>query len=686
MGSLLIQKSRLGALLILCCLLPGVCVFAQEQRQTKDRANEAYIRYEYAVAAELYEKITKQKNSKDSIAIFTRLADCYRELNRFEEAAKYYGILVNMQDAPVESHRYYGDVLKNLEQYAAAKDAYKRYLQKKDTLLTKELAGCDSALNWMAHPSNHTLQNLKGVNTGKSDWGAVWYGKNNQIVFVSDSFRTTQMLSKLKKSDKRIYGRTSTGFQKIYVVDTNSRGLDMNYIHDFSPSLNGFHFHTGPVVFSPGFDTAYFTLTSPILDDEKTKRIRIKGRNVVYGTRRLEVFVTEKDTATGEWGKPHSFAHNKPELYSIGHIALSKDGNLVYFTSNMPGGQGGLDIWYSEKKADGSWSDPQNCGAVINTAADEGFATTGNGNTVYFSSKGHTGMGGFDLFRTTGSKNNWDKPVNMGYPVNSGGDDFYYTAKDNRTGFLSSNRKGGEGSDDIYTFSLPEPPKIIKPLPVLVLENTVFDSSGRVLTDSVNVTLRNTAKNISWRTPANINGKNFFILEANTSYFIRASRKGYLPDSTSFVSPAVINGMDTIYTKLHLRKPIYRVGFVFKLENLYYAYNKSDIRPDAALVLDTLVMLLNQHPSMKIELSSHTDSRGGDAYNYALSDRRAKSAVQYLISKGIAADRLVARGYGETRLVNNCANGVACSEPDHQMNRRTEVKVLKIDEEEGQDK
>jgi len=266
---------------------------------------------------------------------------------------------------------------------------------------------------------------------------------------------------------------------------------------------------------------------------------------------------------------------------------------VLYFASDRPGGQGGTDIWYCTRDASGGWAPPLNCGPVINTPDDELFPVVAE-NGLYIASNGHAGMGGLDVFNVAGAEAQWQEPVNMKPPYNSSYDDFYYVQNDAVSGYFSSNRPGGVGGDDIYTFSYTPPaPETPRPEP----------------------------------------------------------RPEPVPE----------------------KKP--EKGMVFVIRNLYYDFDKYNIRPDAALVLDSLVGVLNRYPDVRIELSAHTDSRGSDAYNMALSQKRAASAVQYLVSKGIAAGRLMSEGYGESRLVNGCSNGVRCAAADHQQNRRTEVKV-----------
>src|SRR5690606_25568862 len=333
---------------------------------------------------------------------------------------------------------------------------------------------------------------------------------------------------------------------------------------------------------------------------------------------------------------------------------------------------GGTDIWYSERQADGSWGEPVNAGPAINSAGDELFPNIGPESRLYYSSDGFAGMGGLDVFQAEGEKDQWATPVNMKYPVNSPGDDFAYITnyegEEGIAGYLSSNRPGGQGSDDIYSFTF-EKPKII-----IVLKGTTADKHTGERLAGTGVTLYDGNREIVAKRSSDGSGTFEFVLDPDKSYTVLGQKEKYHADSAR-VSTVGIKQSDTLEVAL-LLEPVFEVGKTFELENIYYDFDKHNIRPDAAAVLDELVRTLRDNPTLRIELSSHTDSRGSDAYNLALSQRRAQSAVDYLVSRGIARERMEAKGYGETRLVNDCGNGVPCSAEQHQANRRTEVTVL----------
>jgi outer membrane protein OmpA-like peptidoglycan-associated protein len=449
--------------------------------------------------------------------------------------------------------------------------------------------------------------------------------------------------------------------------------------------------------------------------------------------------------------------------YSVGHAALSADGQTLFFASDKPGGYGGVDIYKSRRDQSGNWGAPENLGPQINTSGDEMFPFMSNDSTLYFSSNGHLGLGGLDVFSTnpTGTKEKWTAPENLGFPINTNKDDFNYIIdKDNKNGYFASNRDGGKGDDDIYkfvkkgvticglvydaktndpiegskvvmyevkdergnkmtnkdgTFCFSGTPKRVykfvatkagylpnevtvetddKPVNVKIpmvkegginLEVLVLDKKTREPIDMANVKLINTATNKEEKQQTNPDGKAFYSLEPNATYRIEGSKDlpdpemKYLTVSTTTSTVGKVPPA-TIYVTLELEKV--KKGVAIKIENIYYDLDKWFIRPDAAKELDKLVKVLQDNPTMEIELSSHTDCRATIKYNATLSAKRAESAVQYIGSRGVSLSRMVAAGYGESRLVNKCAcEGtvvVPCTDEQHQENRRTEFKILKF--------
>ena len=390
-------------------------------------------------------------------------------------------------------------------------------------------------------------------------------------------------------------------------------------------------------------------------------------------TNRWEIYSARYNN--GKWQDLKAFAYNNPDKYSVGHPALSIDGNILYFASDMPGGYGGTDIYFSIKQKDGSWSVPKNAGSKINTAGKEAFPTIDKEGTLYFSSDGLPGMGGFDIFSSTGSKDEWSDPVNLKYPMNSPKDDFYvYFTETGKSGYFSSNRDGGKGEDDIYYFSpTPRPiPEVPKTLVIAGIVKEKNEDNSTSILKGANIKIDDMTSNALVSLVSNEQGKFYSKADCGDAYEIIASKDEYFTKSKS-IKATCTTLHDTVFVELILDKIIINKPIVLK--NIYYDFDKWNIRSDAAFELDKLVTILNDNPQIKIELGSHTDCRGSNEYNQVLSQKRAESAVAYIISKGIDVGRITARGYGESVPVNKCVDGVSCTEDEYQLNRRTEFKV-----------
>lgn len=687
------MKRSINILFILVILF-NVKISGQEQPDRLDIAEKHFFKLEYAYAAPLYEELALKRTVKP--AILFRLAYCYDEMQQYQSALKWYRAYA--QKYPEKNHGVLlriADILKITQDYTTAKNAYALYLKHvpgDSVKIKNRISGCDSAIQWLANKPSVVIQNELRLNSAFSDWGATYYGK--QVVYTSED-RKEEVLDKKSKEQRKKYGWMGNPYLRLYVTkedwpETIDPKSSIN--ENFGEPINGHHYHVGAVDFSKSLDTVYFTITHEKREVE-TLQFQKRGKFEKFN---LEIFYSTKDAA-GKWKKPIAFEYNNPSRYSVGHPALSKDGSTLYFTSDMPGGIGKTDIWFCKKGPDGLWQTPQNCGPAINTAEEEAFATIAADGTLYFSSKGLTGMGGFDIFTASGSGNNWLLPTNLKPPFNSGEDDFYFSIATDGTGYFSSNRPGGKGSDDIYSFAsfknpLPAPQKpSVTAFKLLIVKNIIRNALDSTVISNSRTTLTNRERKADWVKHSDTVGQSEFILEKDYSYIVKAESPGFIGDSTRFQT--FNTGADTIINYLYLKPTTkevlvkkanppaetpFKVGDRFVLEDLYYDYDKYNIRADAALILDKLVATLKKYPALVIELSSHTDSRGSDQYNEALSQHRAESAVAYLVNKGIAASRLQAKGYGETRLLNRCKNGVSCSAAEHQLNRRTEVRVLQI--------
>jgi outer membrane protein OmpA-like peptidoglycan-associated protein len=377
-----------------------------------------------------------------------------------------------------------------------------------------------------------------------------------------------------------------------------------------------------------------------------------------------------KDTiANGTYSKSTDFPYNS-KSYSVGHPALTPDNKTMYFISDMPGGIGGTDV-YETKWEGGKWAQPTNLGEKINSVGNEMYPFVDSLGNLYFSSNGHKSLGGLDIYKATKNGKSWSQIENLNYPINSSRDDFgFMIYADNKTGFLSSNR---EGTDKIYEF---------------ILQASKVNIGGKVLSKvdgkpiaGAKIEITDKARNTTDTIFTAEDGSYSYQLAPNTDFDITVSKEGFFSLSEDVSTVNQVDGMlkDFTLEELVKDKPVVIDEADDKgVRPIFYDFNKSEIRPDAFEPLMKLVKRLKDNPKITIELSSHTDCRGTDTYNQDLSFRRAKSAKKYLEAKGIKPNRIKVKGYGETKPVNKCVDGVPCTDDEYQANRRTEFKVIEI--------
>jgi len=404
---------------------------AQEQLSLKQQADKLFERYEYFKSLTFYLKIAGKNNPE----VTGRIADCYREINDYKNAEEWYAKAVAQPKADKIIHYYYAETLLRDQKFDEAKAQYKLYYTNDIARLNLKLADCDSAAVWMQQPANYKVKNVAGLNSEYSDWGLSYDGKLG-FIFVSDR----------PGNDGETDNRTGNNWFKLYHANINQDEVSELPISDQDI------YHVGPMAVNAAGDMAFVTVTTDVSAkglplDPKDK----KSTQKLY-SRRLQLLMAKK--MNGQWVIAGSFPYNNVAEYSIGNATLSKDGKVIYFSSDMPGGEGKTDIWYCEKQADGNWGKPVNCGKVINTADEDAFPYIDNNGTLYYASKGLPGMGGYDIYRTTGEKAQWSTPQNLKYPINTTSDDFCFVTRDGVSGYLSSNRDGGKGSDDTYSFAI----------------------------------------------------------------------------------------------------------------------------------------------------------------------------------------------------------------------------------------
>ncbi|MEC3880995.1 OmpA family protein [Parapedobacter sp. 10938] len=642
----LIFNNKINLILALCLLavLP-----LQAQYSLLKSADREFDAFNFINAIELYQKAY---DVKPDIRTAERLAESYYHIRNYREAETWYARLANHDEAKIDHILQYGHILRNNSKFREAKAQYQRVALKAEGIITQEeldvlYASCDSAVVWLENPIKATeIKNQKKWNSAQAEFGAT-KGPDG-LYFASDRFDGAS-------HPNVIYGWTGNPYLAMYVAKDDAVS---KVEAKWSDGAN----HFGPATFSTAKNEVYFAVTRNLTRDEK----REAGKDVTVN---IEIFSNSLDAANwGEGATP--FRYNNITQWSVGDPFLSVSGDTLYFTSDMDGGLGGTDIYYVVRQSDGNWGDAIAMGSSVNTPGDERFPGVDEKGDFYFSSNGHLGMGGLDVYRLDRSSVA-PKAVNLGYPFNSPYDDFSIRFDKDLEGYVASDRSGGVGADDIYWFNLN---KIIQ----IDLEGGVYNAKTRLPVTGAKVTLTPVGDEANAVVVSSgADGKFKFNLAENADYTLTAEQTGFRPFTPMAFTTSGIDSTTTL-TKDVFLAPVEEKEVVV-LRNIYFDFDKANIRPDAALELDKIAAFLNSDPSTRIELSAHADSRGTQAYNMKLTQRRADSAVAYLVSKGIATNRLEAKGYGFSKLANHCAKGVECTEEEHQWNRRVEFFVIESD-------
>lgn len=636
------------------------------QKITLEEADALFKRYQYALALPAYQKLLSEQ--QPTLYLTQQIAECYRLLNKAKEAEVWYNKVIQLPDAPPIALKYAADAARENGNYEQAKQQYLQYSERvpeQATAATQLAAACDSAQQWLARPEPYELQKPKNLNSENSDFSPVIY--QSTLVFTSD--RPQGAVKKKKTS-----GWTGKPFPKLYQA-IKQKDEQYGVPLAFDKTINN-KYQNGAATFSTDGQTMYFTRINQFKSAaEKSNSdpfswIKFEEAEKSY-VNRLEIFVSRKQGQT--WGDPQPFEFNNPEAFSVGHPTLSPNGKTLYFVSDMPGGYGETDIYYCSHLAGNYWSKPVNAGKEINTAGKESFPVATTAGKLYFSSEGHPGMGGLDIFVAEGADSTWTNIRNLKYPLNSPADDFGITFDQTKEGgFLASNRNNADGTDDIYAFKLVRMPCT---LAGKVTERMLGPKGTFTETplEQVLIQFYEDGDTTALKTYSDAQGNFTFPIKSGVPYRIKATKEGYLLN-TAELTPECEAEVNVWQFNINLNRST--LNHTIVLENIYYDFDKYEIRPEALPELDKLVRILQDNPTIRIEIGSHTDSRQTITYNQRLSQLRAESAVNYIISRGIPPDRLIAKGYGETQLLNGCKDGVSCSELEHQFNRRTVVKIL----------
>ncbi|KAF2340793.1 OmpA family protein [Flavobacterium tistrianum] len=642
---------------LLLITIIGAFSFSSYAQQSKiNNADKKYDGYAYIDAIKTYEKVAaKGYKSED---MFKKLGNAYYFNSDFQNAAKWYGELFAM-NTKVEPEYYFryaqslkstgdlGKANKLLDEFnAISKNDSRGKLYKEDVNYLDQIK---------ANSGRYQIEDA-GINSKYSDYGSFVY--NNKIYFASA--RDTGNFIKRK------HKWTGEYFTNIYDADLDPATGSTSKVNKFKSAINT-KFHEASPVFTKDGKTVYFTRNN-YLDGKKGKD---------------ENKVTLIKLYKAELGKDNKWT-NITELpfnsnnYSAAHPALSPDEKTLYFASDMPGSIGESDLYKVSINPNGGYGPPENLGNSINTEGKETFPYVTSENEIYFSSDGHPGLGGLDVF--VGNIDNNGKVSNIqnvGADVNSPKDDFAYIIDpETRRGFFSSNKEGGHGSDDIYKFLETRRLRCVQEL-----YGAITDAETGAVLPGAKVTLYDDQMNLKNSAVADGSGLYSFDVECGKTYYVRAEKPEY---TTKEVSITIDKTSGKTNLPIALEKATCKVtvgddlGKCFGIKMIYFDLDKSNIRTEAALDLEKILAVLNDYPNMKLDIRSHTDSRASHQYNEALSDRRAKSTIQWLVKNGVSPKRLTGRGYGETELVNKCADGVPCTEEEHQANRRSEFIITAL--------
>lgn len=737
----LIYTMRVYKLLMLLAVML-LCIPSYGQSAKLNKANKLFDKFSYPEAAEAYKKILANRDVDEAKL---KLAECYRKMNMPVEAEYWYEQVIDLPISDDINKLWYGLALKSNGKCELAKDVFLEYAQlvPADSRGLRLVESCDKEDYFRQDPGIYQIVNLP-INSSSSDFAPAYY--DDGLVFSS---------SRGGKNQFKEYNWTGENFLDLFYTQmsdpSNPEALSDPKV--FKGKHNSW-MHEGTAAFSKDGNLMFFTRNN-----------YIKGKQGYDNNNQVNLKIFQARKEGEKWVDVVPLPFNS-DFYSVGHPTLSEDAKTLYFTSDMPGGYGGTDIYVSFREGN-NWSAPENLGPEINTEGKEMFPFIHSDGTLYFSSDALPGLGGLDVFSSKKSKNVWSRPENLRAFINSNFDDLGFIINDTKeTGYFTSNRPGGMGDDDIYgfnrtayringvivnsktqeplsgvlvalyeddqslqevrteddgTFNFPvnanktyrvlatksnfkdgEQPADTRdiagsliemkvPLSPIIetspctLSGVVFNRASDEPVSGATVKLINRTDKTEKVATTMGDGTYTFPLDGGTSYTLFTTNNLFFT-STKEVSTKDRDCNSPIANKMSLDismneievnedAPVKVAEEVLNLVHIYYDTDKSNIRPDAARELDKVVKVLYENPGIIMELGSHTDSRGTDSYNLSLSQSRAESAVAYIRSKGIGANRITAKGYGETALLNRCSNGVNCKEEEHQQNRRTEFRI-----------
>lgn len=610
--------------------------FANAQSKDTKKADQLFNRLAYIEAIEEYNSLIQKGKADDYV--YEQLARSYTILNDTKKAESFYKRIVKNKNANPETLFAYAEILKANGNSSEYKKWMKRFVKanENDPRAAIYLKNQDYLEELEDRDPLYTVTNADKINTKYSDFGS--FIKDNKIYFSSS-----------RNTDRKNHNLNGEPFLDIYTATTD--GSAMSNVALLEGDVNS-KYHEGTIAITPDGKRMFFDRNNYFEGDlEKDEE----------GVNQINMYSAEK--VAGEWTNIEPVPFND-DNYSTGHPAISPDGKILYFSSDKPGGQGGSDIYMVEIKEDNSFGEPKNLGNQINTIATEAFPFIDANGSLYFASNGHLGLGGLDVFLAEKNGNSFASPENLGPGVNSGNDDFGANIDAEKgTGYVSSNRKGGKGSDDIY---------ILGKLPPCDVDVTITveDTDGNGISKAL-VEIMNVSEGTTDSDTATTTGKYLFSSKCKREYKVMASADGYIPNGQT-----VTVAKNSVNVTVTLQKEAIITPDEVVVNPIYFDFDKWNIRPDAAAELDRLAASMKKYPDLMISAESHTDVRGPESYNQILSQKRAESMRDYVISKGIDANRITADGKGESDPAVACEES-ACSKKDHQLNRRCVFKIVK---------
>lgn len=601
------------------------------QNSATAKADKLFDTYQYVAAIEEYQKLAESKNANEYV--YTQLAESYYNVFDYENASKWYAKAAKGK-AGAETYYRYAQTLKVLGNYAEANkqmDVFAKMVPK-DERAKEHLANPNYIPSLTANTKLFDAAETNIKSKGQSDFGAV-LTNDNTLYFAST-----------RNSSNRKDSYSDQPYLDIYKATRSDNGTFSEPIP--VKELNS-PFHDGPITVSSDGNTIFFARDSHSEGQyENNKKANIKvGQQGIYKATKVD----------GKWTNIEALPFNSTS-YSVTNPSLSKDGKTLYFASNMPGGSGESDIWKVTIEGN-NYGKPHNLGPNVNTAARENFPFITDDNILYFASTGHQGLGGFDIFKVSGT----EQPQNLGKPVNTEKDDFSFSFNKNaNVGYFSSNRNG---TDAIFAAT-----PVCRAEAVIVVTN----SKTNAVLANASVAISDVKGNVIETKQTNAQGKVNYDIECNVEYGLKVSAPNF-ENGISAIKPSKAG--ETVVEVSLVPTTVIITDTEVILNPVYFEYDKSNITARGAVELDKLVKVMNDYPKMVIFVKAHTDSKGGDSYNLNLSEKRAQSTVQYLISKGIANSRISGKGFGSTEQKVKC--GTNCTQEQDAQNRRSEFLIVK---------